>query len=243
MAGDDTEEGLEIIEVSGVKIPIDPEIMSPKIIEILRQGDGYDHGRAKLAPRLIEPGERVLDLGAGLGFISAIVARQGKASLVAAVEADPCVIPLIRAVHRLNGLDCVIRNAAVVAARTADTIPFYVHKDLWASSLMPLPEESLKRVDQVPVATFAELFSDYAPTLLMLDFEVLRELVPNLKSPETDVMDDIDFRPVPKILLMLKQKVLGLRGVKRAFDVLSGQGFAYDPAFSQGNNVLMRRVE
>ena len=227
----------------GVKIPLDPEVMSPKIIEIMREGDGYDRGRVKIMPLVLEPGDRVLDLGAGLGFISALVARLGKASLVAAVEADPGVIPLIKAVHRLNGVDCVVRNAAVVATRTADTIPFYVHNDLWASSLMPIPGNSLKRVDQVPVATFAELFGDYAPTLLMLDFEVLRELVPTFESPGNDVMDDIDFRPVAKVLLMLKPKVLGLRGIKRAFDALSAQGFAYDPSASQGNNVLMRRLD
>ena len=234
--------GPEIIEVSGVRIPLDASVMSQKIQLVLRSGR-YDQDRARLVPLTLEDGERVLDVGAGMGFISAVAAQPGKAELVVAVEGDPGVIPLIETVHRLNRVSCVVRNAIVVAHKTADTAPFYVHHDLWASSFMPLKPANTLKIVQVPVVTFGELIAQYSPTLLMLDFEVFRELVPSFESPQTDVFGDIDFTAVRKVQLMFKTKVVGPVGMRRAFEVLTAQGFAYDPAFSSGNIVLMRRIE
>ena len=230
------------VEHLGIRIPIDPSVMSEKMRHAVQTGR-YDQDRAARMVQMLEPGDRVVDLGAGLGFISAFIARLGRAETVVAIEGDPNIIPLIQALHRMNDVSCVVRNALVVPSRTADTAPFYVHHDLWASSLLPLKARNLKEIIQVPVLTFAEVINEYAPTILMIDFEVLRELVPSIASPQVDVMGQIDFRAVPKVQLMLKPKEMGLDGVKRAFDVLSSQGFAYDAVHSVGNIVLMRRID
>lgn len=234
--------GPEVIETHGVRIPVDPSVMSDKIQQVLRSGR-YDEQRAALMPVTIEDGERVLDVGAGLGFISTVAAQSGKAELVVAVEGDPHVIPLIESVHRLNGVSCEAVNRLVVAVKTSETARFFVHKDLWASSAMWLKQRDRRGVIEVPVATFGELIALYSPTLLLLDFEVFRELVPSVQWPETDVFGDIDFRPLRKVQLMFKPKIVGPRGIRRAFEVLTAQGFAYDPSASNGNVVLMRRVD
>ena len=48
-----------------------------------------DLSESTVLPGMIEPGERVVDLGGGLGFTAAVVAKAGKAAQVVCVEGHP----------------------------------------------------------------------------------------------------------------------------------------------------------
>ncbi|MBY0397947.1 MAG: FkbM family methyltransferase, partial [Thermoleophilia bacterium] len=96
----------EVIETLGIKVPFVPSIVTPKIERPMRRGR-YEGGEAKALRKVLRPGDRVLELGAGVGLLSTISAMVKGVERVTAVEANPGLIPLIRETHRLNGIRTV----------------------------------------------------------------------------------------------------------------------------------------
>jgi FkbM family methyltransferase len=237
VTSDLTADSSEIVEILGVRIPLDEAVMSPKIRDQLRAGR-YETAEARRLPALIEPGERLVELGAGIGFLTALAGLQGKAERIVAVEASPAVVPLIERVHRLNGVDSIVRNAVAVIDKASDTLPFHIHEDLWASSLLPIKPRLERGVAQVPVLGLAEILAADAPTLLVVDIEVLRAWVAG--SPD---LAGLRLPGVRKLLIELKPGRFEPRQIKAIFDAVSAEGFHYDVAVSEGPLVLFRRLE
>ena len=226
---------MEIVEIAGVRIPLDPSVMSAKIQDQLRAGR-YEAAEARGLPAMIGLGERVVEAGAGIGFLTALAGRQGRAELIVAVEANPELIPVIERLHRLNGVTSVVRNAVVGLSRTAPALPFHLHNDLWASSLTPLKAKDLRGVVQVPVVLFAELIAEFAPTLLIIDVEVLRGLAAG--------GEPLDFAPLagaPRVLVELKPKTLGPQAIAAILEAFASAGFERDADGDAGELALFRR--
>src|SRR5665213_1532279 len=76
--------GPEMVDHMGIRLPLHPTI-SPGIAESIRTGR-YERTEGKLLPAVIDRGERVVDLGGGLGFTAAVMARTGRAELVVCIE-------------------------------------------------------------------------------------------------------------------------------------------------------------
>ena len=209
--------------------------MSAKIQDQLRAGR-YETAEARALPGLIGPGERLVEAGAGIGFLTALAGRLGRAGLIVAVEANPELIGVIERLHRLNGVASIVRNAVVGLTRTASALPFHLHHDLWASSLAPLKARDLKGVVQVPVVLFEALIAEFAPTLLVIDVEVLRGLVVQDPAP--------DFAPLaaaPRVLVELKPKTLGPEAMTAIPEAFARAGFERDPGIADGGLALFRR--
>ena len=225
-------EALEIVELHGVKVPIDPKLMSPHMLEVIRSGRYEDREAARI-PGLIEDGERVVEIGGGIGYLSSLIARENRAATIVVFEANPGLIPLIEATHRLNGVEAIVRHEIIVAAKTAETLLFYLHEHFWASSMVRLSKRS--RVDVVPVrqVAFDEVLREHAPTFLIVDIE----------GGEGALFKGIELTGVRKVLIEIHEKVLGSAGVKALFDFFSAQDFFYDTRNSEGRVVLFRRLE
>ena len=143
---------LEVIEVRGVKLPIDPTIMSEKMQGVVRTGD-YENGEAKTVARILEPGDRVLELGGGMGYLSALIGTLGLAEHIATVEANPQLIPIIRATHALNGVKAEVIHGAAVADKTAETLQFSLDADFWASTLKPQKQKRIRPAHRRPTGS------------------------------------------------------------------------------------------
>lgn len=233
---------VETVVIAGVKIPIDPVLMSETIRSQLRAGR-WEAGEAKVLPQLLEPGERVVDLGACIGFLSALIGLQGKAESIVAFEANPELIPLLERVMALNGVEAVVRNALVGPSKAAATAPFYLHNDLWASSPVRMKDSARRGVVELPVLSLQEVVAAFAPTLVIIDIEVMRGFVAEGRASAGGGLDLSGLCGVRKVFTELKPSRFDLREIKAVFDAFSAQGFCYDPARSQGELVLFRRVE
>jgi FkbM family methyltransferase len=222
---------LELVELFGVRLALDPEVMSPEMCGHLRAGT-YEGREAQFLPRIVEPGERLLELGGGVGLLSTIAAKHAQAAAIAVVEANPELIPSIGRTFALNGVTGEVINAAVVAQSGAPTLPFYLHQQFWASSLAPVKKRLRRAVVEVPAVVLDELVGRFGPSLLIVDVE----------GTEVELIEGSELPGVAKLLIELHHKVIGLDGVKRIFDRLSDLGFAYDPVFSERGVVLFRRL-
>lgn len=216
--------------INGVELAIDPEVMSPTMIEVIESGK-YEGTEAREIARIVQPGERIVELGAGIGFIAITALKTGKVDRIASYEANPKLIPLIETNARTNGVEFPVINAVVDAREDGGTVPFYLRKDFWASSMSPGPWGFEAEV-AVPRVSFASVRECYRPTMLIVDIE----------GAEEQLFRDVALTGIRKIYMELHQNVIGRVGMKNVFDFMSSRDFHYDQHHSRGSVVLFSHV-
>lgn len=220
----------ELIELNKVKLPLDSSVMSEKMISVMRSGL-YEHEESTQVPVVVQPGDRIVELGAGIGYISTLAGMQPGVESIAVYEANPDLIPIIEKTHKLNGIAAAVHNAVVMPRATKAKATFYVRRDFWASSLSPDPY-GYDRTVEVPCVSFEEVLRKHNPTMLIIDIE----------GGELFLLDDIPLTGVKKVLIEVHQEAIGRIGMKRVFDFFSERDFHYDQWHSNHAVVLFSHV-
>lgn len=222
----------EVIVSQGVRVPFVPSIVTPRIEKPLRKSR-YEKGEALALKRILKPGDRVLELGAGLGLLSAIAAQVPGVEAVTAVEANPGLMPMIRETHRLNDITSVeVLNAAVTGPGVAGKgpLPFYLRRDFWASS-MDATSRRYKAVVQVQRVPFEALLAERRPSVIVCDIE----------GAELGLFEGADLSGVRAVVVELHPKVYGEAGRARVERVLEAAGLARQPGFEKSTVQLFVR--
>jgi FkbM family methyltransferase len=218
------------IELNGVTLLVEKEFLSPRMLQVLTTGD-YEREEARRIPKVIKPGERIVELGGGIGYISAICGRNKHVDTITVFEAHPDLVPMIERTHEINGVRSRVINAVVLPKADRATAPFYLRADFWASSLNPKPY-GYERVVDVPVMPLSKMLEDFQPTMLIVDIE----------GGEGMLFNDIELPGVRKVYLEVHPDVLDVAEVKRIFDFFAARRFVYDDWNSTGNGVLFKQV-
>ena len=194
----------------------------------------YERIEADAVEAHLRPGDRFLDLGAGLGFLCGLAARVLGPDAVSGVEAGPETVELARANLALNGFGGVrLRHGAVTGGTQEAPVSFGLRPAFWASALRHGTERSGPKttVVTVPGLPAARLLAEEAPTVLSCDIE----------GAELEVLTG----PLPASLRLIVVEIhpvaFGDAGTRRIFDALSAQGFAYRPEGSRGQVVVFGR--
>lgn len=220
------------LECRGVKFPEDETIISPRVRESIEAGR-YESKEATQVEKLLKAGDRVLEIGSGLGFISTIAARSPLTEDVLCYEADPRLIGFIKSVHELNGVKKVsVRNAALTTNLNEQSMTFYVRKDFWGSSFSKASGDYVSTAI-IPTQSFNEVVQQFRPTFIVCDIE----------GAELDLFFNSSLFGVTRVLMEIHSKVLGRTGVKRLFDAMSARDFHYDEYHSHGSVVLFSHVK
>lgn len=193
----------------------------------------YESKEATQVEKLLKEGDRVLEIGSGLGFISTIAARDPKTEDVLCYEADPRLIPFIKSVHELNGIKkATVRNVALTTDLSQKELTFYVRKDFWGSSFSKAAGE-YESTAIIPTQSFNEVVQQFRPTFIVCDIE----------GAELDLFFNASLFGVTRVLMEIHSRVLGRAGVKRLFDAMSARDFHYDEFHSHGSVVLFSHVK
>lgn len=224
-------ERASVATIHGVQVALDEARMSPKMLEVIRSGE-YESEEAHHIASIVEPGERVVELGAGIGLISALVGRSGRAERIAAYEANPDLVPLIERTHALNGVTAEVVNAVVLPRPITATVPFYLRRDFWASSLSP-ERFGYDAVVDVPAVDFERMLARHRPTMLVVDIE----------GGEAELFHEVRLTGIRKVYVEVHQQILGRHGMKRLFDAFSRQDFHYDQWHSTHGVILFSHVD
>ena len=206
----------EILDVRGVKIPFVPEIITPKIERPMRAGR-YEGGECASVLRLLQKGDRFLELGAGVGLLSATVAMAQKAASITVVEANPDIHPLIRETYRLNGVENVTLLNGAASTEADGVVDFYLHHDFWASSMKPGRRPHVRKIS-IPRLNINSLLRDHNPTMIACDIE----------GGEVGLFDNADLSGVRAIVIEFHPKMYGEEGVQEIVTVLEGKGFVIE---------------
>lgn len=225
---------METINYNGIELTIDASFMSPKMIEVIK-ANRYEAQECRQLGRIIQSDEVVLEIGAGIGFISALIAKNPLTKRLVSYEANPVLIPKIAETLTRNvgqaGGKWAVRNAVLMNGRSPEAVSFYVHKDFWASSLDPAA--GYDRVEEVKVESFNAVLADIRPTMIVCDIE----------GGEIELFRNADLSGVKKVFLEVHQRRIGRRGMKELFDYFHARDFHYDQAHSEGAVVLFSHVD
>jgi FkbM family methyltransferase len=183
--------------------------------------------------RLIEDGERVLELGAGLGFISSLIALNKNIAAYHMIEADSRLADLIRRTHALNGVQFPFTlESCMVHADSNGFGTFYVCSKFSASSARG-PDHRGRTIEKVtvPARTLNSLIEEFQPTCVIADVE----------GSEEAIFANSALQGVQKVMIELHPEHIGQAGVRTIFQAMDRLGFIYEPPGSTGGIVSFRR--
>jgi FkbM family methyltransferase len=214
-----------IITIEGIRIRVGRH-MSRRVERALSRGS-YERQELRLIGEVLSPGDVVLEVGAGLGLVSAYCAQRVGSARVFACEADPDLEPCIRETYALNGVEPVLDMCAVSAR--AGRVTLYRDKHLVSSSVVR--RRAGARPVEVPGKALNYLVERIQPTLLIVDAE----------GAERELFEGARLPSVTKIVLELHDRIIGAQGTDRVRATLAKLGFQEDQRLSSPEHLVMRR--
>lgn len=229
---------MQIFTVRDIRLTLPEDLLTDQIRRAL-ESERYEAPEARALITHLRHTDRVLELGAGAGFLGAMSAGIVGVANVCGVEASPRMVEVARANHALNeaeGLD--LRWGAVVHdSFSAESVPFTMRPQFWGSSLATPVGEARARVVDVPAIRFGDMLREKDPTVLICDIEggeldLFSKPLPGIKG----------LANLRLIVMEIHPGVYGKIGVKRIFDGLSAAGMTYCPRGSAGGTIVFHKV-
>lgn len=205
-----------VAECYGVKVP-DSSFLSLQRIERINAAR-YEGQEIAGALSIVQKGDRVLELGAGLGLVGAIVAKNAAPERVLSFEANANLIEPIRSLYALNrlGKKISVRNEILLAEPDAPKeIPFYLKKSYLGSSLVDSDRRTTTRVE-VATASYAALHEEFAPDILLIDIE----------GGELQFLRHANLEGVRGLVIEFHPEAYGRDGMRECKSILTRAGFS-----------------
>lgn len=216
----------------GMKFPKDGHFITGKLRAALRD-NRYEAKEADCVLKLVRDGDTVIELGAGIGFMSTLVATRRKIKSVFAFEANPSLIPYIESVHTANALTNAHVTHAILGKRAGST-DFYVRDNLLSSSMEPLEGDTPDKTQKVKVDVLnaAHVFKEINPSILIADIE----------GAEATLLPQMDLSGLRGAMVELHPQYIGPEGVNAVFRAFMDAGLAYYARGSTHKVVCFRRA-
>ncbi len=187
----------------------------------------YERGEARCLIQKVRPDDVVLEIGGGMGFISALAAHLIGSERVHSYEANPGLIPRIHETYRLNDVAPTVHNEILADGPGSET--FYVEDEFVTSSTRRLSEAA--REVQVPRVDVNESIRRTGATFLVMDIE----------GGEAELVPMIDWSPIRAVVVELHPQIIGEEACHKVQDHLAAQGLVKDGWTSTSNKICLER--
>lgn len=184
----------KIVMHHGVAIDVTDDSISDQLRRVFYKGL-YENDEAKLVLENLEDNDVVLEIGAGIGFISTLCAIRTGSGNVHCFEANKAIIPVIRRTYSLNGV-CPNLHLGCVGP-TDGEIEFTVNKEFVSSSVIQRDQNSL--TEKVQSFSIIRLVQELKPSFLIVDVEGF----------ETDIIVGEALTGVKKLCLEIHPHIIG----------------------------------
>lgn len=213
-----------VLRARGLVFPDDPAFLTRKTRRLLRTKE-YERREADAVRALVGKDDVAMELGAGIGFMSTLMAKSCKARAVHTFEANPSFIPYIRRVHAANGVAEKVTLTNALLGAGDGTAQFYEREEFSASSLEADPPgvgSPVVAVHEVPVMAIGRVMAGIRPTALVCDIE----------GAEADLLPLADLSSLHVAVVELHPQWIGQRGVQAVFDAFHAAGLTFYPKTS-----------
>lgn len=197
--------------LDGMRLFCDPEKVNRAMAREIIKGR-YELAERKLAREAIQSGDRVLEIGAGLGVVSILCTRLAGVGNVTSYEANTALEAPIRENFALNDL---IPNL-VLKAVTVDGQPitFFQNDNVVSSSVYDrgLVAERIT----VPSVAIDTAIAETDASVIVMDVE----------GAEVDLLPAADLRAVREIIVEVHPHIVGAPAIDGMISALTERGFA-----------------
>jgi FkbM family methyltransferase len=197
------------IRLHGVVLALDES--TPESVRQLLYSERYERGEVRGILASLEPHDRVLEMGAGIGYVSTLCARRIGSDRVVSVEANPELLPVIRRTYLLNGVAPLLLHGLMGGG--GGTATFHA-EDHFPSSSQQQRSTTALPVD-VPRLDAARTLDELRPTFVVMDIE----------GGEAELVPLLDWRGVRKLALEIHPDLLGPADTAGTLEHLERLGF------------------
>ena len=213
------------VVVRGVRLELGPQV-TPELRRVIYR-ERYERREAICLERILRPSDRFVEIGAGMGFLSALAALRIGSERVATYEADPRMLPLIRRTWELNGVAPELVHG--VLGEGDGVVAFHVEKSFVSSSVHRRSTTAV--AVEVPQLDAAREMARHRPTVVAMDVE----------GAERELVSSVSWEGVDRLVIDLHPGVIGRDGVAEVLDVLACVGFVANRRLSSTNKKLLIR--
>ncbi len=199
------------IELEGIKINLG-DYLSSSIKEAIYKGY-YEQQEIQLVKSYLASDDVIMEIGAGIGFLSSYCAKKIGSESIYAYEANIALEQPIRNTYEINHVNPNLEMCLI--GKQTGIENFYVTKDFWESSFMKPNPEKIEKTLTIPVKSFKEELKRINPSFVIIDIE----------GGEYDLLKDDDLHNVKKIVIELHNTTIGYEKVENVKSQLKSLGF------------------
>ncbi|MDQ2091408.1 FkbM family methyltransferase [Marimonas arenosa] len=199
----------------GIEVPGSPFLNDTRIDRI--NSGRYEGQEIAAALHVIGSDDRVIELGAGIGLVGAVIARNARPAAQMAFEANPALIPHIEALYARNKIKSKItlRNEVLLTQpESPEYVTFHIRNSFLGSSLVQDPRRQSTPVE-VPTASYDALRSRFRPSVLVMDIE----------GGELDFLEHADLTGLRALVIEFHPGLYGVSGMRHCKSILRDAGF------------------
>lgn len=225
--------GLAEYRIYGLELDLDDGLL-PEIVKKGLSKGWYERDEVEIIQSSLEPGDRVLELGAGLGVTAMAAAGIVGAEAVRTYEANLTLIPSLRANTKRNGLDIVVENKVLlpgIDARREQGVLLDVGGDFWSSSVIARADAEGRKLMKVPTGGIEDELARHGANVLIMDIEGL----------EVDIIERAQLDLVRKLIFEIHYGKAGRDRTDDAIFSLVRKGFRIDFERARRGVILMTR--
>jgi FkbM family methyltransferase len=215
----------KIISIAGIRIPVDEEA-SGGLLNAL-YGGYYENHELSLVKSVLQQDDVVMELGTGIGLLSAYCAAKIGSERVFTYEANPSLKEKIHSTYSLNHVSPAVEFCILGDRHGEHT--FYPSKNFWASST--IQRNSRNQAIKVPMKSFNQEVQRINPTFLLMDIE----------GGEYDLMQYADLHNIRKLQMELHRGFIGEEKANFVLSKLRESGFQVNQELSYKDNLLLER--
>lgn len=202
--------GLKTTQLESLKLLCSPPDVTLSVAKEIIRG-GYELAERQLARQALRPGDKVLEIGSGVGVVGLLCASIVGDRNVTLYEANPALEPTIRRNFALNGMTPHL----VLKAVTVDGGPvtFFQNENVISSSIYDRKLESRK----------IEVGSDAINTVLAARQATV--IVMDVEGAEVGLLQSADLAGVREIIVEVHPKIVGADATEQMLTHLRTLGF------------------
>jgi len=209
-----------IITIHGVTLNIEHQSINKNLRHHFYKGT-YEGEELRVLKKVLTSSDRVLEIGAGIGFLSAFCAKLIGDNNVVAYEANPQMIQKIKETYTLNDINPTIHN--IILSDKDGEVDFYLEPEFWASSMIKISDQS--KLVKVKTKNINSAITTNKTNFLIIDIE----------GGEKSLIPLIDFSNITKLLIELHPNILGDSDISIIIKDLLNKGFMLDVLKSYKN--------
>ncbi|GGD34856.1 FkbM family methyltransferase [Sinisalibacter lacisalsi] len=216
----------ERVTALGFELSVPARVVPPGMLLGLIRGR-YETAERHGATNGLRPGDRVLELGTGIGIMALSLFRAQPGLDILCVEANPVLEPVIRENFALNG--CPAKLEIGVAGLKDGQTAFHVEANFHASGTAPRATQAT-RIEQREIDT-NRLIDGFRPTVLVLDIE----------GSEIALLPRLTLDGVRRIVVEFHPAINTAQEISQTVASLLAQGFLLDLRQGKGQVLVFDR--